>query len=285
MLNKLIYDEFILYAVYVIIFKMNILFLGDIVGEPGRAIVKKYLNLVKNKFKIDFTIVNGENATHGKGLNPEHYEDLLSQGVDCITMGNHFFGKTNPQSFYLKADRLIRPLNIHPSASGVGSRLFNCKGLKIRVTNILGRVMMNELSFSSPFDCVDKLINEKDYDIHIVDFHAEATSEKIAFAYNYSKDLTAVLGTHTHVQTADERILNNYCGFITDVGMNGPYDSVIGAHIEQIIHKTKTGLRKKFEVATGNGIFQAVVLHVSEDDGRTLSIERVQIRPNEDRNF
>lgn len=260
---------------------MKLMFIGDIYAASGRDTVKKYVPELRKKHKIDIVIANGENATHGKGLSSSHYQELLDAGIDIITMGNHFFSKSNPNSFYASADRLVRPYNIHPSAAGVGSRHFEINGFKLRVTNLLGRVYINELSPYSPFDAMDSILETNEDVIHFVDFHAEATAEKIALAYCYSSKVSAVIGTHTHVQTADEKIING-TAFLSDVGMTGPYNSVIGANIEQIIHKTKTGLPMKFDVAEGPGQLSTVIIDIDEKTGMSNSIERVLILPNKD---
>ncbi len=262
---------------------MRILFIGDVYGKTGRLIVNKYVANLRKKMQIDFVIANGENSTHGNGLSQKHYQELVDSGVDAITMGNHFFTHTESNTFYLSAAKLIRPANIHPSASGIGSRVFEVNGRKIRVTNLLGHVYMHE-GPTNPFTALDEILANSQEKIHIVDFHAEATAEKIAFGWAYNGLVSAVLGTHTHVQTADERILSKGTAYITDVGMSGPYNSVIGANIEQIVYKTRNYLSKTnhFEVATGPGQFCAVIMEIDDESGRAISIERLFITPNND---
>lgn len=260
---------------------MKILFLGDIYGKQGRDMIAKHVPSLRKKYHVDFVIGNGENATHGKGLSLPHYNFLLENGIDAITMGNHFFTRNEKPNYYLQTPKLIRPANIHPSAAGVGSREFIVNDTKIRVTNLLGRVFINELSPTNPFEALDKILEKDDSTIHIVDFHAEATAEKIALGWCYDGKVSAVLGTHTHVQTADERILNNGTAFISDVGMTGPYNSVIGANIEQIIIKTKTGVPMRFDIATGPGQLCGVIMDFN-DKGKCTSIERIFLKPNQD---
>lgn len=176
---------------------------------------------------------------------------------------------------------MIRPLNIHPSAAGLGSRVFECHSKKIRVTNLLGRAYMNELEPTNPFDALESLLIAVDEPIHIVDFHGEATGEKNAFCWYFDGMVSAIIGTHTHVQTADERIFPKQTAFISDVGMTGPFNGVIGAKIENMIQRAKTNLGAKYEVADGQGQLNAVVLHIDENNGKALSITRIFIKPEE----
>jgi len=260
---------------------MKVLFIGDIFSKVGRQMTEKYLKDIQIKHHIDFTIANGENVAHGKGINSSTYEKLVSFGIDAITLGNHFAAKTETNSFYLKAVKMIRPINIHPSASGVGTRVFDVNGIKIRVTNILGRAFITELNPSNPFDAMDELLKTCDEKIHIVDFHAEATAEKLAFAWNFDGKVTAVIGTHTHVQTADNRILPQGTGYISDVGMTGPYNGIIGGRRDSMIYRSRTGLPVKFDVeASLEGVLCGVVLDIDEENAKTRSVERIYISPD-----
>lgn len=258
---------------------MNILFIGDIVSKPGRQVVETHLSRLKLEYAIDFVIANGENSAHGKGISPRIYQNLLDAGIDAITMGNHFMSKELPNGFYESATKMIRPLNIHPSAAGVGSRSFVCKGQTIQVTNLLGRAFMPELEPTNPFDALDALLQNSPAKIHIVDFHGEATGEKNAFCWNYDGRVSAIIGTHTHVQTADERVFPKGTAFITDVGMSGPYDGVIGAKIENMIQRSRTNLGGKYEVAESEGQLNAVVIRIDELTGYAVSIHRIFIKP------
>ena len=186
--------------------KMKVLFIGDVVGNAGRQMIEDYLYRIRKDYQIDFVIANVENATHGKGLNRKHYDFFTFEGVDCMTMGNHTFDKKELFDFIDEADRLVVPYNQPRVLPGVSSRVFNVKGTKIRVTNALGCVFMDN-RYSNPFDHIDDYLN-LEQDIHIIDIHAEATSEKIGLAYYCRDKVQAVLGTHTHVQTADERIID-----------------------------------------------------------------------------
>lgn len=255
---------------------MNILFIGDIVSKVGRQMVEKYLPIIKQKYPIDVVIANGENVAHGKGINQATYNKLTALGIDIITMGNHFAAKVETNTFYKNATKMVRPLNIHPSACGVGSRVFDINGQKLRVTNLLGRVFINELNPSNPFDAFDKLLETSNETFHFVDFHAEATAEKIAFAWNYDGKISCVVGTHTHVQTADERVLPNGTGFLCDVGMTGATDGIIGARKEPMIYRVRTGLPAKYEVAEGNGMLNACYITLDES-GKTTSIKRIYL--------
>lgn len=252
---------------------MKVLFIGDVVGEVGRQMIEDYLYRVKKDYGVDFVIANVENATHGKGLNKRHYDFFVFQGVDCMTMGNHTFDKKELFDFIDEADRLIVPYNQPKPLPGVSTRVFHVLGKKVRVTNVLGCVFMDN-RYSNPFDELDKYLN-MEQDIHIIDIHAEATSEKIALAY-YSKDKAqAMLGTHTHVQTADEKIIDGQIAFITDAGMTGPYLSSLGCDLDSVIMRMR-GLNSKFKISENSGQFAGVVIEFN-DENKPVSIERVLI--------
>ena len=208
---------------------MKILFFGDIVGRSGRQAIKQSIDNLIKKYQIDFVIANGENATHGKGLIEKHYNELIDAGVDCITLGNHYLSKNNINNYIDEASCLIRPLNLINSFGGVGSQLFDVNGIKIRVTNLLGTAFMKE-EVVSPYQSLKQLLDDTigENSIHIVDFHAEATGEKMCIGYCFDGLVSAVLGTHTHVQTNDNKILSNGTAFISDVGMCGARNGVLG---------------------------------------------------------
>lgn len=256
---------------------MNILFIGDIFSTQGRNMVEKYLPDIKQKYEIDLVIANVENATHGKGLIKKQYDELLFDGISVMTMGNHTFAKKEIFDYIDEADRLVVPYNQPKALPGIGSRVFEVKGKKVRVTNLLGITFMDPKT-SNPFEAINEVLENDTSDIHIVDFHAEATSEKVAMGYYLDGKVSAVLGTHTHIQTADERILENGTGYITDVGMTGPYTSVIGCDKDIIIQRNIDGLMVPFTVASGEGQLLAVVLKVN-DEGKCESIERLCIDP------
>lgn len=256
---------------------MNILFIGDVFSSIGREMIDTYLPKLKEKYKIDVVIANVENATHGKGLIKKHYNEFLFQGISMMTMGNHTFSKKELLDYIDEAERLVVPYNQPKALPGVGSREITIKGKKIRVTNLLGITFMDGKS-QNPFEAIDEILENDTSDIHIVDFHAEATSEKIALGYYLDGKVTAVLGTHTHVATADEKILAKKTAFQSDVGMTGPYVSVIGCQKELIIQRMKNGLMTPFTVAEGEGQLNAVLLKIN-DQNECEDIQRICIDP------
>lgn len=255
---------------------MNILFIGDIVGAYGRAIVKSLLPGLKQELAINLTIANAENSAHGYSITEKIYRELLEAGVDVMTMGNHLFEKKEllPKISFL--EKLVRPANFPSGAPGQDHLIVDVKGTKVGITNFLGRVFMQCLD--CPFQTAEKLIPKirEKAKVVIVDIHAEATSEKCALGYFLDGQVSAVLGTHTHVMTADERVLAGGTAFISDVGMVGSRDSIIGMSKEQIIKRFVTQLPEKFEPTDyGVGLFNAVVLKIDEASGKTLSIGRI----------
>ena len=255
---------------------MKILFLGDIVGRIGRKTVTEHLPRIIRGNNIDFTIANGENATHGHGLSHSHYLHLLQAGIDVFTSGNHFLRNRDVFNPNYDFSRQLRPFNMHRSTPLVGTGVFDCGALKIRVTNLLGRSFMDNM-VSNPFDCLQDIIAENETPIHIVDFHAEATGEKMSLARAFDGRVTAVFGTHTHVQTADQRILGGGTAYITDVGMCGAYDSILGDDPQAVIHRTWTGLPAQFTIPeSGPTLFCGVILSLGEDL-RVNSVERLYV--------
>lgn len=257
---------------------MKILFIGDIVGKPGRKALKEGLSRIAEKVKADFVIANVENAAGGFGITQEVGEEIFSLGVDVLTSGNHIWDKKEAVTYITRESRLLRPANYPEGVPGHGSLVVKSQdGDKVAVLNISGRVFM------SPMDCpfrvakgeVEKL--KKETNIIIVDFHAEATSEKIAFGKFLDGEVSAVIGTHTHVQTADETILPQGTAYITDAGMTGPLDSVIGIKKEQIIEKFLTQIPVRFETAKGPTILAAVIIDINSKTGRAAGIQRIQL--------
>lgn len=250
------------------------LILGDIVGPIGRNVVKYYLSNNKKKENIDFVIANGENVTHGHGLSYEHYLQLLSYGIDCITSGNHFFDSHDCFNKDYDFSNYIRPINLDKDAPLIGSKVYTIKdNIKIRVTNALGRVFMNNVQ-SNPFYDIDNIISNNEKTIHIVDFHAEATAEKRIMGEYLSNRVTAVFGTHTHVQTNDAKLLNDSTFFISDVGMNGQYDSVLGTDKDKSIYHTVKLLPKKFDVnLKGDGLLNGLILDINPDTYKVESFK------------
>ena len=257
---------------------MNILFIGDVFSAIGREMIDQYLPLLKKKYQIDFVIANVENATHGKGLIKKHYDEFLFQGISFMTMGNHTFAKKELFQYIDEADRLIVPYNQPKALPGVGSREIMFQNRKIRVTNLLGITFMDGKS-QNPFEAIDEILKEDQSDIHIIDFHAEATSEKVALGYYLDGKVAAVLGTHTHVTTADEKILPHGTAFQCDVGMTGPYHSAIVCNIEGIIKRMKMGIMTPFQVAEGMGQFRATLLSFNQNNECT-HIQRICIDPD-----
>ncbi len=255
---------------------MKVLFIGDIVGKLGRNAVKALLPSIADRFKIDFVIANGENIAGGFGLTDELVRDLYAFGVNVITTGNHVWDKKEFAGYIVKDNRVLRPLNYPPGVPGAGSIVLSTAGgAKIGVINLSGRVFMPPLD--CPFRAARAAIEEiqKETRTVIIDFHAEATSEKVAFGYFVDGSVTAVIGTHTHVQTADEKLLPKGTAYITDVGMTGPAVSVIGIEVQQIIDRFLLGMPAKFETAKGPAVLSAVVLDIDPETGRASAIQRL----------
>lgn len=255
---------------------MNILFVGDIVGAYGRRVLNNIIFQVKNEYAVDFTIVNGENSAHGYSITEKIYNFFIDLGIDAITMGNHVWGRKEIIPHLSKFERMIRPANYPPGVPGKDHLIIDHQGTKIAILNLLGRVFMQ--CMDCPFQTADKLVArlQEKSKIIIVDMHAEATSEKCAMAYYLDGRVSAVIGTHTHVMTADERILPNGTAFITDIGMVGARDSVIGMKKEQILKKFVTQMPEKFEPAdSGPGRFNAVLLKIDPTSGKAEEIKRI----------
>lgn len=266
---------------------LKILFIGDIVGRVGRESVLTFLNLLQREHEFALVIANGENATHGDGLNKNHYKLLVAAGINVITLGNHYDGKKELRNYINDAPEIVRPFNLTESYPGEGSKVFITKdGVKVRVTNLLGQVLMNEEKYSSPFAALDAIIAKGEELIHIVDFHAEATGEKQAFAWEYDGKVSAILGTHTHVQTNDERIMPRGTGYISDVGMCGPYNSVIGVEPKAVIKQLRTHERASFVYPkTGDKLFSAVILEINKATKLTNKITKIKmVSENEESN-
>lgn len=237
----------------------NILFLGDIIGKAGRGLLREYLSSLIKDYGIDLVIANGENSAAGFGITKKVYDELIGYGVDVITSGNHVWDKKEFEKEVEKCDKLIRPLNVSSMQPGKGWLTIEKNGLKVAVLNLMGRVFMPNCD--CPFFCFDSFFQNNASDILIVDFHAEATSEKNAFGLYVDGRASAVLGTHTHVQTNDERFLPKGTFYITDVGMCGSIDSVIGMDAEKAIYKFISGMPERNEVEVkGRGVISGVVL-------------------------
>ena len=258
---------------------MKILFFGDIVGQVGRNAIKHNVEKLVKKYQVDFVIANGENATHGKGLIEKHYYELLNAGIDCITLGNHYLSKDRINDYIDEADSLIRPLNLLSKFGGEGSRVFECNGQLIRVSNVLGTAFMKE-EVASPYASLKELIDsiQEEDSIHIVDFHAEATGEKACFGYAFDGLVSAVLGTHTHVQTNDAKILPNGTAFMSDVGMCGAANGVLGFEKNSVMNKTLFGNTARFELDTDDEeMINAVVLNIDETTKKCVEIFPIKV--------
>lgn len=256
---------------------MKILLIGDIVGSPGRAAVKSLVASLKNEHELDFVIANAENAAGGSGITLRVADELFGSGVDVLTSGDHIWKKRDIFEFIDTEKRILRPANFPEGTPGAGWAIFKKKnGVNIGVINVAGRVFMQPLDcpFRAARQGVEQLKNEAD--VIIVDIHAEATSEKVAMGWYLDGKVSAVVGTHTHVQTADERILPQGTAYITDVGMTGPCDSVIGRRIEDVLTRFITLIPTRFEVAQENIQLQGVILDIDEHNGRARSILRIR---------
>ena len=256
---------------------MKILAIGDITGEVGVKELKNKLYQIRQKEEIDFVIVNGENAAEGMGITEKNFNDIISQNVDVVTMGNHTWGKKEIFKF-IDHPKLIRPANYPKGVVGKGYNIYECKNKKIAVINLIGRVYMNVLS-ESPFLVVADIIkNIKDKtDMIIVDFHAEATGEKITMGYYLDGKVTAVFGTHTHVQTADERILPKGTAYISDIGMTGTKNSALGMDVSVAIKRFETALPERYKVATGEGMLNGVIFDINDKTNKVKAITRVNM--------
>jgi len=254
---------------------VKVFFIGDIVGEPGRKMVRSRMRELVDEYAPDLVIANGENAAGGFGITAEIAEELFSLGIHVLTSGNHVWDKKEIEPYLAKQDRLIRPANYPDGNPGYGSVVISTGAGKAAVLNLEGRVFMSNLE--DPFRAAEREIGrlKRETAVVIVDFHAEATSEKIALAWHVDGKASAVVGTHTHVQTADERVLANGTAFITDVGMTGPTDSVIGVKKEQAIARFLYQTPHRFEIPKGPVHLSAVVLDIDGTTGKANSIQRI----------
>ena len=254
---------------------MNILAIGDLVGENGVEKLKKNLNNLQEAESIDFTIVNAENAAGGMGLTTKIFNELKKLDIDVFTMGNHTWGKKDIFSF-INDPRLIRPANYSKGVPGRGYTIIEKDNKKVAVINLIGRTDIGVLS-ENPFTCIDNILSKVDAKIKILDFHAEATAEKIAMGYYVDGRMSAMFGTHTHVQTADEKILTNGTGYITDVGMTGPSNAVIGMDKEVALKRFVTSLPERYKLAEGECMLNGIIFDIDEESGKTKRLYRINI--------
>lgn len=258
---------------------MNILVIGDIVGAPGMEALRRNISKLKQEFNIDFTIANGENSADGMGITLKILKDMYALGVDVVTMGNHTWGKKEIFSFIDDEDRLIRPANYTKGICGKGYTILPCKNMKIGVMNLIGRVDTGG-SYDSPFEVADEEIakmKKEGADIIVIDFHAEATAEKKALAYYLKDKVNILFGTHTHVQTNDDTIYETGMGYITDVGMTGPRDSIIGMAPEAALKRFLTQIPERYACAIGEPMLNAVVFEFDEKAKKVTRIDKISI--------
>ena len=263
---------------------MNILFVGDIFGSAGRRIVREHLGHVRATHNVELTVVNVENAAGGFGVTPQIAEEVFDWGADVLTTGNHVWDKRElvdyfksvPEVSQERARRVLRPANFAPGLPGYGVfEGVTQSGIPYAVLNLQGRVFMSNTE--DPFRAADQLLAGVKAKVILLDFHAEATSEKVAMGWHLDGRVTAVLGTHTHIPTADERVLPNGTAYQTDVGMSGPYDSIIGVDKDMVLHRFLTGMPGKFEAAKGNPKMCAALITCDPDTGRASRIQRIML--------
>lgn len=262
---------------------MRILFIGDVVGASGRNMIKEYTMKLKQAYKPTITIINGENAASGKGITAKIYKGFLDAGAQAVTLGNHAWANRDIFEFIEDAKALVRPANYPEGTPGKGYTFVKVNDIEIAVINAMGRTFLPAID--CPFRKLDQILDvvKKRTPYVFVDFHAEATSEKQAMGWYLDGRVTAVVGTHTHVQTSDERILPKGTAYLTDVGMTGPYDGILGVEKEPVLKKFLTTLPVKFEVAEGREQLSGAIIDVDSKTGLAKSIKRIQI--NDDHPF
>jgi 2',3'-cyclic-nucleotide 2'-phosphodiesterase len=255
---------------------LNVLFIGDIVGKQGQEYTRAVLKEIVRTRKVDLVIANGENATHGRGLNRASAEYLYDSGVEIITLGNHTWDQRDLVTFIDEDTRIVRPANFPDGTPGRGFTTCKVRGKEVLIINVMGRTFLSQLD--CPFRTVDHILANHPQIKHIVvDMHAETTSEKLAMGWFLDGRVSAVLGTHTHVQTSDERILPSGTAYLTDVGMVGPRDGILGMDRKLVLQRMLTQMPVRFEVADGGRQFCAVFFELHEESGQALSVERIYI--------
>lgn len=254
----------------------HILAVGDVVGEPGLRHLEKHLRPLQKLKQIHFTVVNGENAS-GVGLTPEQAQRIHDAGADAVTLGNHTFGKMQIRDFLDDTPWLLRPANYTGRAPGHGCEIFALNGVRVRVVNLIGRCDL-DWKAADPFTTADKLLEQGDADFTLVDFHAEATSEKLAMGYYLDGRASALWGTHTHVPTADERVYPKGTGYLTDLGMTGPIESVLGIEPRQSVESFLGGLPGRYKAAEGPCKLQGAIFTLDSATGLCTAVERIDVR-------
>jgi hypothetical protein len=257
---------------------MRVLFIGDVVGKPGRRMLTRHLDRLVDQHRVDFIVANAENAAGGFGVTPDVVSELLDLGIHCLTSGNHIWDKKEAYDLLAEQPALLRPLNYPAGCPGDGVYVGQtAAGLQVAVLNVMGRVFMPPCD--DPFRRVDEALSRLDPKIRliIVDFHGEATSEKVAMGWHLDGRASMVLGTHTHVPTADERILPGGTAYQSDVGMTGPYQSVIGVMAEDVLQRFRTGMPTRFRTAKRGAELHAALVTADEKSGRATAIQRLQV--------
>lgn len=253
--------------------------IGDVVGSPGREVLKRCVPLIREQHSIDACIANGENAAGGFGLTAQTADEMFADGVDFITSGNHIWDKRDFKTYLENTSRVIRPANYPPGAPGKGSGILDVKGHAVGVINVMGRTFMPPVD--DPFRCADEQIAtlRERTNIIVMDVHAEATSEKVALARYLDGQVSAIYGTHTHVQTADEQVLPGGTAYISDLGMTGPTEGVIGMESQAVLDRFLTGMNERFNVQrNGTKQFCAAVVSIDETSGKAREIKRIFLR-------
>lgn len=256
---------------------MKILMVGDIVGGPGRTVFAEMSAKLKHSGEVDFIVANGENVAGGRGITDKLGDDMFAAGADVVTLGDHTWDQKEIKGYIAREPRIIRPANFAPGCPGKGWTTVNTSFGPVTVVNLIGRVFLNP--YDCPFRAADEVLKRTDLGkIIIVDMHAEATAEKIAMGRYLDGRVTAIVGTHTHVQTSDEEILPGGTAYITDLGMTGPKDSVIGRDLASVTGKLLTGMPSKFHIATGKVMLEGVIIDVDRESGKARSIKRVRLK-------
>lgn len=257
----------------------RVLCLGDVVGRPGRDVMKKHLPALLKNEQVDFCIVNAENAAGGSGIIPEIFNELMSYGIHCVTTGDHIWKKKEIIPVIEKDQRLLRPANYPLEAAGRGFAVYDtAKGIQVAVLNLQGRVFMKPID--CPFKTADDVLSQIPASVRIIicDFHAEATSEKVAMGWYLDGRVSFVFGTHTHIQTADETILPQGTAYITDLGMTGPYESVIGRRVDKVLHTLITSMPTTFDVAEGDVRISGAIATIDAATGKAVEIKRIVVK-------
>lgn len=256
---------------------MRFLLIGDVFGQLGREVLKQELPRIKQEYGINFTVVNGENIAHGKGIIEKYYKELLSQNIDVVTLGNHSYSNKNVYTFIEDAKRLVRPINLAKTEPGNDYVTVNYNGLKITVFQVLGNVFMNEENLN-PFTKTEELLSKLDSDIIICDFHGEATSEKISFGLHFDGRINIIFGTHTHVPTSDAHVLPKGTMYVSDLGMTGPLDGVIGVEPDPVIHQYLTGEHiRHIPKNDGRQQFNALMVDINEQTHKVAKYESINL--------